>query len=90
MAHKRNSVVADILKRTKYGKFQSSLTIEKRLENVTDAFRLKIDNKVDYTDKHIVIVDDLMTTGSTIVQAAKALIPLKPASVTAIVVARAI
>jgi Predicted amidophosphoribosyltransferases len=41
-------------------------------------------------DKHILLVDDLMTTGVTLHEAGKALYAYKPASITAIVVARVV
>ncbi len=88
LASNRNVPVANILKRVKNTPFQSSLAHDKRMGNVKEAFQLKnIDPKL-YENKHIVLIDDLMTTGSTLVYCAKALLPLKPASITAVVIAR--
>ena len=57
----------------------------KRIENVRDAFGL-IDARC-VCRKHVVLVDDVMTSGATLQAAARALRPAKPASVCAIVVA---
>jgi len=87
--HKKVPTVS-LLKRTRNTPFQSSLPIEDRASNVHDVFSLKSVDAALYQDKHLVLVDDLMTTGSTLVAAAKVLAPLKPASINAIVACRAI
>lgn len=84
----RKVPVVSILKRIKHTPFQSSLAIDRRMANVKEAFALKTIAGNPFEGKHIVLVDDLMTTGSTLVCAAKILLPLKPASITAVVVAR--
>lgn len=88
LAQQRNVPLANIIARTTNTPFQSSLAFDKRLENVKGAFALKQCDKEIYQNKHIVLVDDLMTTGSTLVAAAKTILPLKPASISAIVVSR--
>jgi ComF family protein len=49
-------------KRTKSTKAQATLSLEERLRNVQNAFAVN----ADLTNKHIAIVDDVATTGSTI------------------------
>lgn len=88
LAEYRAVPVAPILKRIKHTSFQSSLSYDKRLPNVKEAFVLHTNDYEKYHNKHIVLVDDLMTTGSTLASSAKILLPLKPASITAVVVAR--
>ncbi len=88
LAHKKNAQVTPILARVKNTPFQSSLAFDKRLGNVKDAFVLKNADREKYQNKHIVLVDDLMTTGSTLASATKILLPLKPASITAVVACR--
>lgn len=86
----RNISVADILSRIKNTPFQSSLALDKRADNVKHAFALKNVDAALYHNKHLVLVDDLMTTGSTLINAAKALQALKPASINVILACRAI
>jgi ComF family protein len=56
-----------------------------REENLKDAFGLVDERKI--RDRHIVIVDDVMTTGATLTSLARTLGPAKPASINAIVLA---
>jgi ComF family protein len=60
---------------------------EDRLKNLVGAFRLKVDASVD--GKRILLVDDVMTTGATLDQAAQALLKGGAASVLGAVVAAA-
>jgi len=90
LAKKSGTVCVSLLKRHKRTPFQSVLKSSQRMANVADAFVLnKIDASV-YKDKHLVLVDDLLTTGSTIRAAAKILLELKPASITVVVACRVI
>ena len=70
-----------------YTNFQASLKKHERQKNMQDTFVLA-PNAYQYTGKHILIVDDVMTTGSTLQAFAKTLMRVKPASVTAVVAAR--
>jgi len=88
LAINRKVPVISLLKRVKHTPFQSSLAIDKRVSNVKEAFALKAHGHEDFEGKHIILVDDLMTTGATLVSAAKILLSLRPASITAVVVAR--
>jgi len=92
LAQKRDVEVKSLLKRIKRTQYQANLPIEQRKQNVLDAFILnvKLDQYDKYRDKHLVLIDDLMTTGNTIKYAARELFKLKPASVSAIVACRAI
>lgn len=90
LAGYNQSEVANILSRTKNTPFQSSIAYDKRLDNVKKVFALKKIYASMYHNKHIVLVDDLMTTGATLASAAKILLPLKPASISAIVACRVV
>ena len=89
IASTHNKKVAYVLKRHKKTLFQAALTALQRKENVAQSFSIT-HLASDYAGKHLVIIDDLMTTGATLQAAAKELIKLKPASITAIVAARVV
>lgn len=90
LSKKNGKPVAHILKRSKQTEFQAALRSDARGKNVADAFSLQVKDAALYKDKHIVLIDDLMTTGSTLRAAAKELYKLKVASVTAVVGCRVI
>lgn len=76
-----------LLEKKSRNSLQKLLNRKERQENVKNIFVVNSQAHL-YKDKHIVLVDDVMTTGSTLLQAAKELSKLKPASITAIVAAR--
>lgn len=57
----------------------------KREENLRDAFGLISGKRIE--GRHVVLVDDITTTGATLQAMARALKPAKPASLSAIVIA---
>lgn len=62
---------AELLVRTKYTKTQKNLGQTDRKANVQDCFALV--NGAEAKDKTIVLIDDVTTTGSTLLEAAKVL-----------------
>jgi ComF family protein len=61
-----------------------------RARNLKEAFAIRSDRAMrSLHDKHVLLVDDVMTTGATLRAAARALRPAKPASVSAVVLAAA-
>ena len=80
--------VAEVLVRHKRTALQSVLAKEARSDNLKGAFSLFSKTCELYNNKHIVLVDDLMTTGSTLCSAVKTLKSLKPASVSVVVACR--
>jgi len=90
LARRCDKPVANLLKRVRYAPFQSAVSPEKRVENVKDVFLLRMlkEERAQYVGKHILLVDDLLTSGATVRAAAKELNKLKPASITIIVAAR--
>jgi ComF family protein len=78
------------IKRTRNTALQSSHEKEGRLQNVKGAFAVNKVDKLQYQGKHLVLVDDVMTTGATLQMAARELIKLKPASITAVVACRVV
>jgi ComF family protein len=87
---KKKVPLVNFLKRVKKTAFQSELVATMRAENVKEAFVLNNDHKNSYKNKHILLIDDLMTTGSTIRAAARVLLQLKPRKITVAVICRVI
>ena len=63
----------DILSRAKRTKSQFGLTREKRIENISHAFVLKPERKNLVKGKAIILIDDVLTSGSTLLEAARIL-----------------
>ncbi|OGH42289.1 MAG: hypothetical protein A3H79_00615 [Candidatus Levybacteria bacterium RIFCSPLOWO2_02_FULL_36_8b] len=62
-----------VLERTKNTKTQVGLKKEERKENIKDAFKIKTTGIKDLSDKSLFLVDDVLTTGSTLLEAANVL-----------------
>lgn len=65
--------VQDVLLRVRKTKSQFGLTREERIENISKAFVLKANKKGLIRGRTIFLVDDVLTTGSTLLEAARAL-----------------
>ncbi len=90
LCRKKRIKLATILRRIRHTKFQSSFGGQERSDNVKGCFRLCVENSSEFEGAHIIVIDDLMTTGSTLKEAVRALVKLKPASITAIVACRVV
>lgn len=90
LGHRRQVPVAKLLKRVRKTEFQAQLDKESRSENVQGAFVLDVADSSLYAGKHLILIDDLMTTGATLKEAVRLLRTLKPASITALVACRVI
>ena len=77
----------DILLRTKNTPPQTSLSREKRLTNVADAFGVRDHTRDLIKNRHIIILDDVATTGATMKAAKATLLPLHPASIKCVALA---
>lgn len=64
-------VAEDILERVVYNTTQTKIPKEQRWDNVQSIFSLV--NKEKIKDKHIVLIDDVLTTGATLIECAKEL-----------------
>lgn len=78
--------VRDVLARTRYTTTQTELDRRGRRQNLRDAFVVR--KNADVTDLTLLVVDDVLTTGSTLDACAAALLAGGAASVHALTVAR--
>ena len=90
MSKKKNVPLVHLIKRHKKTVYQSAIASSARGHNVKDAFVLNDAYAKEYEGKHILLVDDLMTTGATLRAAAKVLLKLKPQKITVVVICRVI
>ena len=66
-------VLKKCLKRTRFTQTQTKLSREERIQNVRGAFKLRKKYVDIIKGKNVIIVDDVITTGSTIIECAKVL-----------------
>jgi ComF family protein len=88
IARAHNIECKELLVRKKMTAYQAGLAPFKRVTNMKEAFVVHAQYAELYRDKHILLIDDVMTTGVTLIEAVKQLRTLKPASITIAVAAR--
>lgn len=79
-------ILTNILKRKKETEPQTQLNILKRKENIKNAFLCLRPDLV--TDKNVILIDDVITTGATLEECARALICGKPREIWGLVLAK--
>jgi ComF family protein len=84
----RTPLATGLLRRLRHTPPQSELTPPQRWKNVRQAFTVR--NGYHLSDAHVVLVDDILTTGATCSEAARALRQAGAKRITIIVAARAI
>jgi competence protein ComFC len=80
-------LVTTLLKRTRDTKPQTSLSKEKRHTNLLEAFTVSEKDGLQLTDKHLILLDDVTTTGATFHEAKTALLLHLPSSITCVALA---
>jgi ComF family protein len=78
--------ISELIIRKKYTLQQAALARQARLENVRDAFFVLNNKKIN--GKKIILVDDVLTTGSTLQECAKALLSAGALEVSCFTLAR--
>lgn len=78
------------LRRVKRTQFQSLIPFDKRRENLKEAFKVALPDVSCFKGKTLLLVDDVMTSGSTLVEAVKQLRTLKPSEIIAVVACRVV
>ncbi len=86
VSRKCGAPVLNALRRTRYTSTQTKLDRAERMENLRGAFRVRHNAAVK--ERHIVLVDDVFTTGSTVEECSRVLLRAGAASVRVITVAR--
>jgi ComF family protein len=82
------SFTEQLLVRSKHTRPQTELTRDDRLTNVTAAFSLRTQHvPANIRTLNVVLLDDVVTTGSTLQAARAALAPLRPKSITCVALA---
>lgn len=79
-----------VLERKKATIFQSACSVAERKTNVQDAFALRLEYKELLRGKRVLLIDDLMTSGATLVAAARLIQRYKPESINGAVAGRVV
>lgn len=90
LSAKSNKPVISCLQRIQKTKYQAALSAEQRKKNVHNVFSVSLKKEAIIQGSHILLVDDLMTTGATLQEAAKALLRFKPKKISIVVAARVV
>ena len=86
LAARSGATVLPALRRIRYTTTQTRLDREERMQNLRDAFRVRHSQRV--SGSHLILVDDVFTTGSTVDECARVLKQAAAASVRVVTVAR--
>jgi ComF family protein len=81
-------VQSDVLLRVRETPPQSALARQDRLKNVAGAFAIEPGRYAEVAGKHVVVLDDVMTSGASLASAARALRSAGAAHITGLVFAR--
>jgi ComF family protein len=83
-------VASEALRRVRPTQQQVGLSRSQRASNVQGAFKVAADRSADIAGRHVVLIDDVLTSGATVDACARALLRAKAASVDVLVFARVV
>jgi ComF family protein len=84
------TVSRDALRRVRPTQQQIGLSRSERATNVQGAFKVSQDKAADVQGRHVVLIDDVLTSGATVDACARALLRAKAAQVDVLVFARVV
>jgi len=87
LARRRGIPLFDCMKRIRYTTTQTIFDRDERMENLRGAFQMR--QHADVRNLHLLLIDDVLTTGSTVDECARVLMNAGAASVRVATVARA-
>lgn len=87
ISYKSNKPLINLLKRTRKTKLQTGLTRKERIQNIANVFDLVAHADL-YKNKRILLVDDVLTTGTTLKEAIKKIKKLNPQNIIVAVATR--
>ena len=83
-----HQVINDALVRTRRTPPQDGLTIEERYENLVGAFAINPRRRQELQNRHICLIDDVMTSGATLATTAKTILASDAGQLSVLVLAR--
>jgi ComF family protein len=88
--HSGVKVRGEVLRRVRATEQQIGLSRAQRATNVQGAFQVSPDRQPEVQGRHIVLIDDVLTSGATLDACARALLRAKAAQVDVLVFARVV
>jgi ComF family protein len=89
-ARQRGCSMVDWLERAPAATSQTTLQPAKRAANVAGAFRVRVDAEENVINSHILLIDDVLTTGATVSECAETLAAAGAATICVLTFARAL
>jgi len=83
-------VTSEVLRRVRPTQQQIGLSRSQRATNVQGAFKVAADRQSQIQGRHVILVDDVLTSGATVDACARALLRAKAAQVDVLVFARVV